>query len=32
MGRITAKVRCGTALEMERQICYNGKKLRKEAL
>ena len=25
-------MRCGTALEMERQICYNGKKLRKEAL
>ena len=25
-------MRCGTALEMERQICYNSKKLRKEAL
>ena len=29
MGRITAKVRCGTALEMERQICYNGKNCEK---
>ena len=31
-GGLRQKVRCGTALEMERQICYNGKKLRKEAI
>ena len=29
MGRITAKVRCGTALEMERQICYNSQNCEK---